>query len=78
MYRVEFSSDAFDTARGVHIGSAPEDVKAAFGDGFYEDNGVLIYTFDGKKNDPKASSISFKISNGAVTDIILYNAGDIQ
>jgi hypothetical protein len=78
MYSVEFSSDAFDTARGVHVGSTPEEVKAAFGDGFYEDNGALIYTFDGKKSDPKASSITFKISNGAVTDVLLYNAGEIQ
>lgn len=78
MYSVDFSSDAFDTARDVHVGSTTDDVKAAFGDGYYEDNGSMIFTFDGKKSDPKSSSITFKISDSAVTDIILYNAGEIQ
>lgn len=78
MYSVEFTSDMFDTARGVHVGSTADEVKAAFGTGFYEEGGALIYTFDGGKKNDQSSSITFNLKDGAVSSVILYNAGDVQ
>lgn len=78
MYAVAFSSDMFDTARGIHVGSTADETKAAFGNGYYEENGAMIYTFDAKKADNQKSSITFKIKDGAVTSITIYNANEIQ
>jgi hypothetical protein len=78
MYSVEFTSDMFDTARGVHVGSTADEVKAAFGTGFYEEGGAMIYTFDGSKKSDQSSSITFNMKDGAVSSVVLYNAGDVQ
>jgi hypothetical protein len=78
MYCVEFTSDAFDTARAIHPGSTVDEIKAAYGDGYYEDNGAMIYTFDGEKADDQKSSLTFKLKDGAVTSVVIYNANDIQ
>lgn len=78
MYSAEFTSDLFDTARGMHVGSTADEVKAAFGAGFYEEGGAIIYTFDGKKKSEQSSSITFNMKDGAVSSVILYNAGDVQ
>lgn len=77
-YSVEFTSDALDTARGVHVGSTADEVKAAFGAGFYEENGAIIYTFDNNKAGDQVSSLTFKIKDGKVAAVIIYNAGEIQ
>lgn len=78
VFAAEFTGDAFDTARGVHVGSAADDVTAAFGTGYYEENGAYVYTFDGKKADADHSSITFAMTDGAVSSVTLHNAGEIQ
>jgi hypothetical protein len=78
MYIVDFTSDMFDTARSIHVGSTADEIKAAYGDGYYEEGGAMIYTFNGKKADDQSSSITFKLKDGVVTSVILYNANEIQ
>jgi len=60
---VQLSDDTYATAEGVYIGSGFDEVTAAYGTDYKEDNGFYTYTRG-------RSTLQFKITDGAVTQIV--------
>ncbi len=67
---IDISGAGASTSRGITIGSSAEQVTAAYGTGYTEENSDFVYRYDGD------CSLRFTMSNGTVT-FISYNK-DIQ
>jgi hypothetical protein len=59
---IDFKDDTVSTKEGIFIGSSLDDVKAAYGEDYKEENGFYTYT----KGD---STLTFIMENDAVTAI---------
>lgn len=73
-YLVEIYGGDYATSKGIKIGSALNDVKAAYGSGGFEKDGAYIYFLSGNKDDIKSRQLVFDLDDqGKVTMISYYD-----
>lgn len=72
-YSVFIESSAYSTSRGISVGSALDDIMAAYDDGFYwEGDTILTYSISGIEGDISSPCIQFTIADQIVTAIEIY------
>ncbi len=71
-YEIDIFGGDYATNKGIKIGSTQEEVKAAYGPGGFEKDGLYIYNISGDANDIKSPSLGFQIDDGAVSWISYY------
>ena len=72
-YEAYITGAGFQTARGIGIGSAREDVLAAYGENYYlEGEDMLTYSLSGDPEDYASPCLVFTLTDGAVSCIDIY------
>lgn len=78
-YLVAITSDLYETARGIRIGSSQEDLTAAYGEKYYwESDYEMVYSISGVQGDLASPCIFFVLEDDIVAAIDIYyptNAG---
>lgn len=73
-YQIEIYGGDYATSKGIKVGSTFDDVKAAYGDGFYEKDGAHVYSLSQDADDIKSRQLGFEIDEqGNVAAIIYYD-----
>lgn len=60
------------TSRGIGIGATADDIVAAYGDGYFEEGSMIVYSISGDPDDMQSPCIMFTMEDGAVTLIDIY------
>ncbi len=71
-YEIDIFGGDYATSKGIKIGSTLEEIKAAYGDGGFDEDDLYIYNLSGAADDIKSPSLGFQIDNGTVTWISYY------
>ena len=72
-YSIYITGENFPTARGIRIGSTLDEVKAAYGSGFFwESRDVITFSISGIEGDITSPCIQFTVAQGVVTAIEIY------
>jgi hypothetical protein len=72
-YEIDIAGGDYATNKGIKIGSTLEEVKAAYGAGGFEKDGLYMYNMSGDADDIKSPSLGFQIEEGAVSWISYYS-----
>ena len=62
----------YSTLRGAKVGDKLDSVKAAYGDGWFDD-GYLTYSISGDESDIHSERIQFEYSGDTVSRIFIYS-----
>ena len=57
----------YKTPKGVAVGGTLEDIVAAYGDGYFDDNGVIVYSTGSDPADLKSPRLYFEMVDGKIT-----------
>lgn len=71
-FQIDIYGGDYATSKGIKIGSSLGDVKAAYGDGFYEKDGLCIYSLSGDENDLKSRQLGFEFDDQGKVALISY------
>jgi len=74
MDEIVLMSDRFSTSRGITVGSAKQDVIAAYGEGYTDDGMVLTYKLD--PEDMFSPQLYFAFRDDKVASFSFYNPTD--
>ena len=67
----------YTTSKGIGIGSTLDEVKAAYGDGGFDIDGVYTYLLSGDLGNQKCPQLYFEISDGKVVAFGYYAASNV-
>ncbi|MFA5585799.1 MAG: hypothetical protein WDA02_04565 [Saccharofermentanales bacterium] len=72
-YLAAITSNAYETARGIRIGSSQEDLTAAYGEKYYwESDYEIVYSISGVQGDLASPCIIFRLDGQEITAIDIY------
>lgn len=72
-YEFYITAPGVETARGIEVGDAVEDVYAAYGQNFYDEGGgMFTYSISGDPDDLGSPCVIFGVENGVVVLIDIY------
>ncbi len=69
---ITLTQSDYSTLRGAKVGDTLDQVKALYGDGWFDD-GYLTYSLTGDETDIHAERIQFEYTGDAVTRIFIYS-----
>lgn len=69
---ITLKDGTYATLRGAKVGDTTDEVKALYGDGWFDD-GYLTYSLSGDKTDIHSERIQFEYANDVVTRIFIYS-----
>ena len=72
-YSIYIIGGVHSTARGIRVGSAVDDVIAAYGDNFYrEGDNIITFSISGVEGDIASPCIQFTVEDERVAEIEIY------
>jgi len=77
-YLIEIFGGDYQTSKGIRVGSTLEEVKAAYGEGGFEEDSVYMYNLAGDKDDLESPQLVFELMDGRVTVISFYAPTNID
>lgn len=69
---ITLTDDTYATLRGAKVGDTLDEVKALYGDEYFDD-GYLTYSLTNDAADIHAERLQFEYANGVVTRIFIYS-----
>ncbi|HWQ57655.1 MAG TPA: hypothetical protein VN540_01455 [Clostridia bacterium] len=69
---ITLTDDAYATLRGAKVGDTLDEVKALYGDAYFDD-GYLTYSLNNDASDIHAERIQFEYADNVVTRIFIYS-----
>lgn len=75
---IDLASGKYATLRGIRVGDAPEQVKAAYGGNCTDDGYIITYYLSGVLDDLKSPQLYFVLEDGKVKLIGFYGASNTK
>jgi hypothetical protein len=75
---IVLTDDTYATPKGVVVGGALDDIVQAYGKGYADQGGVIVYAVNGDPSDLQSPKLYFTLTDGKIDSIGFYSASNVQ
>ena len=75
---IVLTSADYATPKGVAVGGALDDIVKAYGKGYADQGGIIVYAVNGNPDDLQSPKLYFTMTDGKIDSIGFFSASNVQ